>query len=395
MKTLNLTMAMIVFFGSWMPQLAEARTAKSRKISRDSSSARVIREEMVPVTTYVQPAAPVAGIGANSYIPAPQPTTQYVYQAPVQPEQPNMLLTMAPALIQALMALTKNFSSSGSTTASSPLANDPTANMTESQINTRTYTNNQPDALADLNATSHDDDTPVQVPGASASRTISEHGHLHSMKRDEATAMGQCLAPVNTVGEAKRILVRNNVQVGRETNDRQLISVAMGIQQLQLLSGNRANFVSGATFRFLKNSRYSSQRPNGIYMGANHQDGNVSHVMHELGHYAGNQGLYAGYKQLGRCNLTSYSHKVWSAETARNEEFAEAFAAFVASPGRLRDSQEQACRDVFAYFSKHYPNAQKYAICDRNALIAAVKNGGQVEVASADRRTASDQRAVQ
>lgn len=383
-SSLNLVIASFVFFGSWAPQLAEARNAKSRKIV----------SEMVPVTTYVTPAAPTVGIGAYSYQPAPQPVTQYVYQPPVQPQQPNILMTMAPTLIQALMSMVQSSGAKTNSNSTPAFANDPTVNMTESQITQQTYTSTQPDPVADLERSSHNDDEQVAVPSAPNSSQITEHGHLSSMKRDAQTAAGQCLAPVTTVGDAKRILVRNGVQVGRETNDKQLVSLAMGIQQLELLSGGKAKYVSGSTFRFLKNSRYSAQRPNGIYMGANHEDGNVAHLMHELGHFVGNNGLYAGYKQLGRCNLTGYSHKIWNSETARNEEFSESFAAFVASPGRLRDSSNQACREVFAYFSKHYPNAQKYAICDRNALTIAVRNGGRTEVASADRQTASDQQAV-
>lgn len=386
-RTTPIFMALVFFGGSFLPHLALAR-ANSRKLAKEDVA---IRKDMVPVTTYVQPNRPASGIAANSYVPAPVPTTQYVYMPPAT-TTPNPMLAMAPALISSLMGLLKG--TSGATNSKSAAA-DPTVGMTDEQISQRAYSTAAPDSIADLNASSHNDDAEVAVPGASPSRRMSPSGNLHSMKKDAQTSAGQCLATVKNVGDAKRILVRNGIQVGKETNDRQLVSLAMGIQQIELLYGGPSPYVRGATFRFLKNSSYSAQRPGAIYMGANHQDGNVNHLMHELGHFAGNNGLYAGYKKLGKCNLSQYSHKDWAPATARNEEFAEVFSAFIGAPQRLRDSTDENCREAFRYLSSKFPNAQRYAICDRNTLMAAVGNGGAVQTASLERRNATAQNAVQ
>ena len=233
-----------------------------------------------------------------------------------------------------------------------------------------------------------DDDSVVPSQGEIMSRG-SPNGveGLHSVKRDQRASQGTCLAPVTSREEAREILTRNNVRVGPETNDRQLESLAMGIQQIELVAGTRSRYVSGSVFRFLKRRGYSEQTPQGIFMGANHTDGNVAHLIHELGHHAGNNGLYGPYKSsVGVCSLTNYSNTSYSRARYRNEEFSEVFSAFFTHPELLKNSRKKNCRDAYAFFARRFPNSRN-AVCNREYLSAVVRNSGLGDIAMAGTRS--------
>lgn len=196
---------------------------------------------------------------------------------------------------------------------------------------------------------------------------------LQSIKRDHAAKTGACLAPITDVEEAKEIIRRNGVRIEASANKKQILSVAIGVQQVELLAGSPSEYIEGSYFKFPKRLRYSRQTGSAIEMGANYTDGNVAHVMHELGHYVGNRGLYGPYKEnVPVCEITVYSKVHYTPARYRNEEFAEVWAAFVTNPELLKNSQDAGCREAYAFFSQVFPEAEKYAVCDRAFLSSLV-----------------------
>jgi len=197
---------------------------------------------------------------------------------------------------------------------------------------------------------------------------------LHSLKREAKAATGACLAPVRSIQEAKEILKRNRIKVGKKANHKQIISLAVGLQQIELLAGGPAEIVAGAFFKFPKRLPYSRQTPMAIEMGANHVDGNVGHLMHELGHYVGNQGFYELYRaNVGICHFTNYCKVHYSKSRYRNEEFAETWAAFITHPELLKNSDQRGCREAFEFFSAMFGDGSKFAVCDRQLLTKAIR----------------------
>lgn len=197
---------------------------------------------------------------------------------------------------------------------------------------------------------------------------------LHTLKREIKAATGACLAPVKDIHEAKEILKRNRIRVGKKANHKQIISIAVGVQQIELLAGGPPDFIAGAYFKFPKRLPYSRQTPIAIEMGANHMDGNIGHVMHELGHYVGNQGLYELYRaNVGICHFTKYCKVHYSKSRYRNEEFAETWAAFITHPELLKNSDQAGCREAFDFFAELFGEGSKYAVCDREFLTKTIK----------------------
>lgn len=212
--------------------------------------------------------------------------------------------------------------------------------------------------------------------GSQVFRTPGIPGSLHSVKRDKKAANGECLAPVTNTTEAKEILARNGVSVQGKVNDRQLLSVAIGIQHVELLSDGPSRYVQGAVFTFPKKKRWSEQNVSAIAMGANHVDGNVAHIMHELGHYAGGRGLYTPYKSTitTPCLLTGYSPVNYTKDRYRNEEFAEVFAAFFTHPDLLMKSEQMSCRQAYAFMITHFKASLHLAVCDPSTISKALKD---------------------
>lgn len=195
--------------------------------------------------------------------------------------------------------------------------------------------------------------------------------------KSDSKAYGQCLAPVRSVGEAEKILELSNVHPGRGTTSRSIIAIALGIQQIWLLNGGPSKLVDGITFNFGARSRVSRPGMNDVNMGHNYHDGNVGHLMHELGHVVGSHGLYASYKANTRpCRVSNYAPTVWRdiGQPPRQEEFAEVFSAFVIHPELLINK----CPDAFHYMAGFFKNARGsnhgLAVCDPERLRAAKQN---------------------
>lgn len=106
------------------------------------------------------------------------------------------------------------------------------------------------------------------------------------------------------------------------------------------------------SFRFANGYGVSRQTGGGIQITRNGQKNygqNVAQLVHELGHFVGNNGGYEAYREAmkGRyCIVSSYSASRF------NEQFAENFAAFVANPNIIKANKSVGCQRSYQFFSK-------------------------------------------
>lgn len=189
-----------------------------------------------------------------------------------------------------------------------------------------------------------------------------------SFVKFNATARSGACTPRLSAAEAEAVLRRNNVR-SPTASPAETMALARGIRQLELLSGGRPSpYATGVTFVFNTEKNYSQQYANRIVMSRNNSAGtaNVGYLMHELGHQAGNRGLYAAYKKAvpsrkgtaGRCMVTSYCGKDYAVHRERNEEFAEVWAAYITNPAMLK-AKGGPCLAAYNFFqSKVFPNGQ-------------------------------------
>lgn len=85
--------------------------------------------------------------------------------------------------------------------------------------------------------------------------------------------------------------------------------------------------------------------------GEKRNGNNVAQLVHELGHYIGNNGGYAEYRKVmgsHMCKVSGYSDDRW------NEQFAEVFAAFVTRPNKIKSNPSPACKTAFRFFANFF-----------------------------------------
>lgn len=132
------------------------------------------------------------------------------------------------------------------------------------------------------------------------------------------------------------------------------------------------------TYRFRTGTGNSHQAPNEVLINRNgslNYGQNVAQLVHELGHFIGNNGGYDEYRtamQGHYCAVSSYS-------TSRfNEQYAEVFAAFVTDPNVIKNNSSTGCRLAYQFFSRQvFANG---LLADRCAT-HAVRPGVDYEVA--------------
>lgn len=192
---------------------------------------------------------------------------------------------------------------------------------------------------------------------------------------------GRCMASLKS--SPKDVLQRNGIGYRGTPTTAELKSLAKGLEQIERLRGGEAlpknwrtqyNYITSRNQKgkYTWNQGVSAinvRRPKGSSKGEN-----VTRLMHELGHKVGNTGAYGQYRRyVGkyRCQITNYcKHK-------HNEEFAEAFAAYITMPDKLKTS----CPRAFKYFSrKLFPESEgRVASCDGAGEIARRSIAGQSE----------------
>ncbi len=190
---------------------------------------------------------------------------------------------------------------------------------------------------------------------------------LPFVKVNPVASTGACLNKVGSEKLAKAILARNNVHFSSKANPTQLKTLATAVYQIERLTGGQNKFISGVHLRFPKVKGFSQYRVGTPYvdMGANFTDSNIAHITHEMGHYAGHAGLYPlYYKRVPPCKFTNYTYAYYHPSAKRNEEFAEAWAAFITRPELLSKSSIPACRRAYDFFLEIFPRGKQLASCD-------------------------------
>ncbi|HRO66581.1 MAG TPA: hypothetical protein PL182_03345 [Pseudobdellovibrionaceae bacterium] len=175
------------------------------------------------------------------------------------------------------------------------------------------------------------------------------------------------------VSNPDSVLSKNGIRVIGASSSGERQSLANGIAKVQHLLGGRT-FPSSWRVGYLYVNSPNSQgkftwnqglsranfvtvrRPSGSTNGQNE-----TRLMHELGHKIGGAGNYGKYNSsVRKCNITPYCS---SHVRGRNEEFAEAFAAFVTRPASLKS----VCPDAYNFFSKQvFPGSNAVADCGQS-----------------------------
>lgn len=134
-------------------------------------------------------------------------------------------------------------------------------------------------------------------------------------------------------------------------------TLGTGLFWVEKLAGNKPLTQAtargnGYSFRFYERHGVSRQTGNQIEIsrnGAKQYGQNVAQLIHELGHFVGNNGAYAEYRTAMKgkyCIVSSYSASRFG------EQFAENFAAFVTNPGLIKNSNNAGCKASYEFFSK-------------------------------------------
>ena len=203
-----------------------------------------------------------------------------------------------------------------------------------------------------------------------ASAVVAQEDRPFVLKMAERVSNGDCLPPSSEDPEA--VLKRNDVQIQGKAKAEEKKALARAILAIERAGAGTFHAHHGA--RFVYRTGHVRSRFNGkaIEINPGRQNvhalrdkslggtNNVGLHAHELGHFVGGQGLYAKYfaavPKDKRCLVSKY------AESRRNEEFAEAFAAYLLDPERLSHGGE-GCERARNFFSEIF-GAKKDSIRD-------------------------------
>lgn len=188
-----------------------------------------------------------------------------------------------------------------------------------------------------------------------------------SMGRDPQSSHGQCLPKKDLktgrridAGSARVILQRNGVTTTSNIASDELIALAVGIQRVEELHGRPFAGVKGAHFIYTESARVWNQTSGPIRINRRWSNNtgmnteNVGMLMHELGHYVGNN-----KSPLNSASYLKYFRAVperclfsWYAAQSRNEEYADVFATFIVNPENLLRFGSVGCRKAYEFFRK-------------------------------------------
>ena len=215
------------------------------------------------------------------------------------------------------------------------------------------------------------------------------------MKRNKKAISGACtVSTIKTATQAKSIMNQYDIKAPTASTD-ELISIGNGLAQISALAGGVFSPVMDSKFNFrvgTGHSRYDGHAhgDHQISMnrcssgGTNCNSNNLPHLMHELGHKLGHAKMpngsryYDAYnKAVTGCRHTRYAGKI--RRGTRNEEFAEAFTAFITNPDLLLASGPE-CIKAYDFFAKQaFPRYGQMASCDRSRIDAlrGMSGGGR------------------
>ncbi|MES2965478.1 MAG: hypothetical protein V4760_16465 [Bdellovibrionota bacterium] len=200
--------------------------------------------------------------------------------------------------------------------------------------------------------------------------------HADSVKARPEAAAG-CIPKVS-LPRANAVIERFNLDHVNATKE-EIQSLGTALVWIEKLNGGEplaiavANDDDGYTFKFISEMGASQQMANAIMVrrnGEKRNGENVAQLVHELGHFIGNRGVYGDYRaatQGAYCMVSSYS------DDKANEQFAEAFAAFVTVPDLMKAIDSPGCRRAYAYFkTRLFANGALADKCAAGALQAGV-----------------------
>jgi|GEM_PF-3180122 len=188
------------------------------------------------------------------------------------------------------------------------------------------------------------------------------------VKSTQSGARG-CLNRLSSEEAQREISDFNLTTKNANSLEKQTLGTALA--WIKMLNGNKplslAQGQPGKPYPFTFTDRWgeSQQFANRIEIrrnGSKNYGTNIAQLVHELGHYVGNNGAYQSYnKAMGnrRCQVSNYSMN-----RKRNEQFAEVFAAFVASPDLIKNNPSTGCQLAWDFFTnKLFEDGSKANSC--------------------------------
>jgi hypothetical protein len=177
---------------------------------------------------------------------------------------------------------------------------------------------------------------------------------LHATWHDKRSASGRCVLPFK--GDADAVLSSYNFEVSGPHSRAERAAVARIFKHLEHLNGGKFSPLKNYA---IKASAWldilARQRGDGIHIRSGNME-TYGIVVHELGHRVGNSTLkskrtvYQAYNAYvtSRCFTSRYSQVSYS-PGSRNEEFAEAFSAYVTAPHLLKGGS-YTCQVAYKFF---------------------------------------------
>lgn len=198
--------------------------------------------------------------------------------------------------------------------------------------------------------------------------------YAYSLKALDQAKKG-CIPTVNQ-DQADAVIRRFNLRTINAKQD-EVRALGTGLFWIEKLNGGTPYKYAKAKgphlypFQFFERWGASRQTGSRIEISRNgeRQYGrNVAQLVHELGHFVGNQGAYAEYRDAMKgtslCIVSPYSRSRF------NENFAENFAAFVTYPAALKNNNAVGCQRSYAYFKKAFVKSELADKCAGGRLKA-------------------------
>lgn len=205
------------------------------------------------------------------------------------------------------------------------------------------------------------------------SKGMSENEAMNELASNGMSSPGASSQEVVALGET---MARINALNGGKFSPLQNVTVKFD----QSAINNKGKRV---THSFMRSSKTVQ-----MCRGHHHHVGNVGYLAHELGHLVGNSEggrWYSSYKSRvpdsKPCHVSGYAAKNYPDSTPRNEEFAEAFAAFVANPSLLENAGG-GCKEALNFFQSQF-RAGKVSSCtvqDAGTIQASANPWKDIEI---------------
>ena len=183
----------------------------------------------------------------------------------------------------------------------------------------------------------------------------SSFARAESVKANPVAAKG-CV-PAVSLRDSEQIILRFHLHPVN-AKESEIRTIGTALTWIEKLNDNRPLKQSSGgqnwdyNIQFFSRIGPSRQTGHGVEIsrnGARNYGNNVAQIVHELGHFVGNNGAYDEYREAmdgELCNVSSYSMSRF------NEQFAEVFAAFVTKPSIIKNNKSRGCRLAYKFMSE-------------------------------------------